>query len=387
MGFLTLRSRSSAPGREDLASALGDAGERGSAVRFTGGGTKRSWGAPGDEPAVELSTAGLDRIVEHNAGDLTAVLEAGVPLDRAQSTFAEAGQMLALDPPDPGGATIGGIVATADSGPLRSRYGGARDLVVGITVALSDGTIAKAGGNVIKNVAGYDLAKLFTGSFGTLGAILEVCVRLHPLPPATATAAAGSTDPGELARAARELSHAPLEHLGLDVRFGGGDGAVLARFGGTACREQAEAAVRVLKRAGIEGSVVEDDGQVWRLQRESQRSVQGTVLRVSSVQTELVRVLEAAGRAGARLVGRVPVGVSWLRLEDRSPEEAATAVEQLRAELAPAPCAVLDAPAEVRAAIDPWPAPDPGAQELMRRVKERFDPAGVCNPGVFVGGI
>jgi glycolate oxidase FAD binding subunit len=295
--------------------------------------------------------------------------------------------MLALDPPDPGGATIGGIVATADSGPLRSRYGGARDLVVGITVALSDGTIAKAGGNVIKNVAGYDLAKLFTGSFGTLGAILEVCVRLHPLPPATATAAAGSTDPGELARAARELSHAPLEHLGLDVRFGGGDGAVLARFGGTACREQAEAAVRVLKRAGIEGSVVEDDGQVWRLQRESQRSVQGTVLRVSSVQTELVRVLEAAGRAGARLVGRVPVGVSWLRLEDRSPEEAATAVEQLRAELAPAPCAVLDAPAEVRAAIDPWPAPDPGAQELMRRVKERFDPAGVCNPGVFVGGI
>jgi glycolate dehydrogenase FAD-binding subunit len=380
--------RKAAPAtREELAETLRGAAEAGAPVRFAGGGTKRSWGAPGTEPALELSTAGLDRIVEHNAGDLTAVLEAGVPLERARSAFAEAGQMLALDPPDPGGATIGGLVATADAGPLRSRYGGARDLVVGITVALSDGTIAKAGGKVIKNVAGYDLAKLFTGSFGTLGAIVEVSVRLHPLPPSTATAAAGSTDPEELARAALELSHASLEHVGLDVRFGGGDGAVLARFGGAACAEQAEAAARVLRRAGIDASVVDDDHEVWRLQREGQRSRQGTVVRVSSLQTELPRVLQAAGRAGARLVGRVPVGVSWLRLEDRAPEEAARAVEQLRAELAPAPCAVLDAPAELREAIDPWPAPGPGALELMRRVKQRFDPAGICNPGVFVGGI
>ncbi|HEX2233944.1 MAG TPA: FAD-binding oxidoreductase [Thermoleophilaceae bacterium] len=369
--------------REELAAALRDAG---GPVRFRGGGTKLHWGATG-RPATELSTARLDRVVEHNAGDLTAVLEAGVPLERAQATFAEADQMLALDPPDPGGATIGGLVATGDSGPLRSRYGAARDLVVGVTVALSDGTVAKAGGKVIKNVAGYDLAKLFTGSFGTLGAILEVSVRLHPLPPATISAAAGSTDPGELARAARELSHAQLEHIGLDVRFGGGDGAVLVRFGGAACREQADAAARVLSRAGLEGSVVEDDEQAWRLQREGQRSADGTVVRVSSVQTQLEAVMAAAGRLGARLVGRVPLGLSWLRLENHSPEEAARAVEELRAELAPSPCVVLDAPDELRGLVEPWPQPHPGALELMRRVKQRFDPAGICNPGVFVGGI
>ena len=119
--------------------------------------------------------------------------------------------MLALDPPLGAGgkATIGGVVATNDSGPLRHRYGSARDLVVGITVALSDGTVAKAGGKVIKNVAGYDLAKLFTGSFGTLGAILDLSLRLHPLPPATATAVGRSGDPAALAAAAAELSHAP----------------------------------------------------------------------------------------------------------------------------------------------------------------------------------
>jgi glycolate oxidase FAD binding subunit len=129
----------------------------------------------------------LTQIIEHNAGDLTATLEAGVPLAHAQQTFARAGQMLALDPPTgaDGSATIGGIVATGDSGPLRHRYGAPRDLVVGMTFALGDGTIARSGGKVIKNVAGYDLAKLFAGSFGTLGMILSVSVRLHPLPATT----------------------------------------------------------------------------------------------------------------------------------------------------------------------------------------------------------
>ena len=166
--------------------------------------------------------AGLDRIVEHNAGDLTAVVDArACGWRELQARRAgEAGQMLALDPPRRRRATLGGVVATADSGPLRHRYGSARDLVVGITVALADGTVAKSGGKVIKNVAGYDLAKLFTGSFGTLGAILEVSVRLHPL-------AAGDRDRGRaqrtipraLAAAAGRLSHAPLELQCLDVRW------------------------------------------------------------------------------------------------------------------------------------------------------------------------
>jgi glycolate oxidase FAD binding subunit len=211
----TAATRRSAPGSaEELAAELAAAGEAGLRARVRGAGTKLRWAS--EEPVgVELSTAGLDRVIEHNAGDLTAVLEAGVPLARAQELFRSEGQMLALDPPDAGGATVGGIVAANDSGPLRARYGGARDLVVGMRVALADGTVAKSGGKVIKNVAGYDLAKLFTGSFGTLGAILEVSVRLHPIPPVTATAVGHTHSPHLLAGGAAALTHSRLEQLDL----------------------------------------------------------------------------------------------------------------------------------------------------------------------------
>src|SRR5690348_10480731 len=206
---------------EEAAAGLAAAAAEGQSVRIRGAGTKADWGAPSAEPDVELHTTGLDEIVEHNVGDLTAVLQAGVPLAQAQATFAGAGQMLSLDPPlgrgDVATATIGGVVATADSGPLRHRYGAARDLVVGMTVALSDGTIARSGGKVIKNVAGYDIAKLFSGAFGTLGAILEVSVRLHPLAPATSTALGASGDPEVLAKAARLLTTTPPDLETLDV--------------------------------------------------------------------------------------------------------------------------------------------------------------------------
>jgi glycolate oxidase FAD binding subunit len=360
---------------EGVVDALRRAGDEGTPVRFRGGGTKLGWAANRVEVPLEISMAGLDRIREHNAGDLTAVLEAGVPLARAQAAFAEAGQMLSIDPPDEG-ATVGGIVAAGDSGPLRSRYGGVRDLVVGIKVALSDGTVARAGGKVIKNVAGYDLAKLFAGSLGTLGAILEVTVRLHPLPPATTTAAGGTRDPALLGRAADKLAHAPLEHMGLDVRWGGGDGAVLARFGGAAAREQAEAAARTLANEGVDAQVVEDDDAIWRVQREGQRSSQWAVARISARQTDLPALFAATDRLGARLVGRAPHGLCWMKLEDRSPQEADAAIDELRREYT---VTVLDAPPGVGA--DHWGGLDPGARVLMRRVRERFDPAGVCNPG------
>ena len=367
------------PGTADeLAELLGAAGEP---VRIVGGGTKLAWGGP-VEAELKLSTAGLDQILEHNAGDLTAVLGAGVPLARGQQKFDEAGQMLALDPPDRG-ATIGGVVATADSGPLRQRYGAPRDLVVGVKAALADGSVIKSGGRVIKNVAGYDLGKLLTGSFGTLGTIVEVAVRLHPRPERTATAAGGTTDSATLAAAALELSHAALEDLSLDLRWGGGDGALLARFGGAAPRPQAEAALRLMKRAGLDGSLVDDDEGVWSLQREGQRSADGAVVRVSGVASQTADLLAAATRLGARVVGRAGLGLSWIVIEDRSSEEAATAVEELRRDLDPSPCAVLDAPPEVRTRIDGWGPIDPALLGLMHRVRERFDPAGIVNPGVL----
>jgi len=368
-----------APARpEALAVALAAAATEGRGVRFTGAGTKLSWGRAPGEPTAELSTARLDRLVEHNAGDLTAVLEAGMPLARAQATFAEAGQMLALDPPDDG-ATVGGVVATADSGPLRARYGGVRDLVLGVRAALADGTIVKSGGKVIKNVAGYDLAKLFAGSFGTLGAIVELSVRLHPLPPATATALGRSSDPDALGRAASELAHAALEQQSLDVRFGAGEGMVLSRFGGAAPHPQAEAAERLLRAAGLATELVDDDEPLWAAQRAGQRSATGAVVRIAAVQTELPAVLRTARRHDAELVGRAAVGLSWLRLEDRSPAEAAAAVEALRDDFG---ATVLDRPPEL--AVDPWGPVDPGALSLTHRVKERFDPTDACNRGVFL---
>ena len=362
--------------RDELAAALAG----GEAVRPVGGATKLGWGPARPDGAREISTRGLDRIVEHNAGDLTAVLEAGVPLAAAQRRFADAGQRLALDPPlgEGDAATIGGVVASADSGPLRARYGAARDLVIGVTVALSDGTIARAGGKVIKNVAGYDLAKLFAGSFGTLGVILEVAVRLHPRPERTLTAVGSATDPARLARAALALAQAPLEHEGLDIRFGGGDGVLMVRLAGAVAEAQAEAPLALMRAEGLSCALVEDDDAVWELQRAGQRSAEGTVVRVSGLQTQLTDVLSAAALLGGRVVGRASLGLSYVRLEDRSPEEAGQALETLRRELSPAPCVVLDGPPELRG--DGWAPREEGLVRLTERVRRRFDPAGVLAP-------
>jgi glycolate dehydrogenase FAD-binding subunit len=372
----------------DAASLLAAAAEETHAVRFRGGGTKLGWGRPAPDLDLTIETAGLERIVEHNVGDLTAIVEAGVPLAVAQEAFAAEGQMLALDPPPVEGATIGGVVAAGDSGPLRHRYGAIRDLVIGIEVALADGTVARAGGKVIKNVAGYDLGKLFSGSFGTLGMIVEVALRLHPRPAKTASLVLRGADAGALAEAATALAHAPVEQLALDFAWDGEGGAVMSRFGGATPREQAEAALAATSGlGGLEAEIVDDDEALWDEERARQRSETGTVVRVSGLQTRLAESLAAARDHGATLAGRAGSGLSWLALSEREPAEAVAAVEALRRELAPLDCVVLDAPAAVREALDPWGPVDEPALRLMRRVKERFDPRDVCNPGVFVGGI
>jgi glycolate oxidase FAD binding subunit len=233
----------------EIAERMRAASAAGQRVRARGGGTKLGWGAPVAAPEVEIDMRAHDRVLEHNAGDLTAVVQAGVPLARLQEELAAHGQMLAIDPPLVEGATIGGTIATGDSGPLRHRYGAPRDLVLGMTVALGDGTLARTGGKVIKNVAGYDLAKLFTGSFGTLGVILDVSLRLHPRP-ATATAVGGASDPGLVAAAAWQLVHSPLEAQCVDVRWEHGRGLVLARFAGGEAVAQAREALRSMAADG-----------------------------------------------------------------------------------------------------------------------------------------
>ena len=374
---------------QDAAALLQACAADGVAVRIAGAGTK-PWGSPGADCGVQLSTAALDTTVEHNRGDLTAVLQPGASLRELDDTFAAAGQMLALDPPlgDGDAATIGGVVATGDSGPLRHRYGAPRDLVLGITVALPDGSLARAGGKVIKNVAGYDLAKLFSGAFGTLGLITEVAVRLHPRPPAQATASGTTDDPARLQRAAIALAGSSLEAQALDVRWDDQTGSVLARFAGVAAVPQASSAEALLAGLGLDAHTTEDDDALWARQRAAQRAAEGgAVVRVSGRPGALAQACVAAQVAGATLVGRAALGLHWIALPADAPGELVTAIARLRTVLAPSPCVVLDAPVSVRAHLDPWDHVEDPAVVLMRRVKARFDPARTCNPGIFVGGI
>jgi glycolate oxidase FAD binding subunit len=371
---------------EAAAAALSSAAADGNTVRVRGGGTKLGWGQVAPEPAVDLQTSGLNRIVEHNAGDLTAVLQAGVPLAQAQQTFASAAQMLALDPPlgagDATDATIGGVLATADSGPLRHRYGAPRDLVVGITVALSDGTIARSGGKVIKNVAGYDIAKLFAGSFGTLGMILSVSVRLHPRPLGTATALGASADPAALATAATKLAGAPLELEALDIAWRGGRGGLLAQSAGAEPGRRAQRVAEAMREAGLEQvDITTDDAPLWARQRAGQRSAARALVRIAARPSQLAQVLAVTDACSGTLVGRAALGISYVEVDP-------DAVARLRSELpAGAVAVVQDAPAEVRHELDPWGPVAGPSLELMQRIKQRFDAAGVCNPGMFVGAV
>ncbi len=186
-----------------------------------------------------LSTRRLDRVLEHEPGDLTAIVEAGIRLSALRERLAAHGQMLALDPP--GDPTIGACLAGDLAGPRCHRYGFVRDLVLGVTVVLADGTVASSGGKVVKNVAGYDLAKLFSGSRGQLGLVARVALRLHPRPPAEATAVVETDDP----RAAwRALHSSRLEPAAVDVLPPGGAGrariALLFEGGEAAVARQIE---------------------------------------------------------------------------------------------------------------------------------------------------
>jgi glycolate oxidase FAD binding subunit len=359
---------------EEAAALLRELGAKGEAVRPVGGGTK-PWGPRGDEAPLE--TGGLSRLLEHNVGDFTAIVEAGMPFAEARAAFAEHGQALAWDPPITEDSTVGGIMAANDSGPLRHRFGGVRDLVVGVTVVLSDGTVAKAGGKVIKNVAGYDLAKLFTGSFGTLGLIARISVRLHPDPPVTATVHGASDDPDRLAAAALALARRPLESDCLDVAWADGSGRLLVRYGGNTAAERAHDTPLELEAV----EVAEDDAAIWEQQRAGQRSADGAVLKVSGRPTDLANVIRAAQAHRATVVSRAGLGLSWLAFAPG--DDLAERVAAVRQALAPRACTVLDGAERVG---EQWPDAG-GAQVVMERLKARFDPARIFRPGAFVGGI
>ena len=210
----------------------------------------------------DLTTEGLDRVLEHEAGDLTCTVEAGIRLSALAAVLAPHGQRLALDPP--GDPTVGACLAASLSGPLRHRFGGPRDLVLGVTLVLADGTVASAGGKVVKNVAGYDLGKLVCGSRGTLALIARVSLRLHPLPAAARTVVIRTAAPERVVGA---LLRSQLQPSALDVLHPGRV-AVLFEGGERGVEAQVRAAI------GLAGGE-EAGGEVWAEARERQGRARG----------------------------------------------------------------------------------------------------------------
>jgi glycolate oxidase FAD binding subunit len=370
----------------EAAAALAGAAAQRRPVRISGGATKLGWGDAVQSDALRLRTEQLNRILIHTHDPTTATLGAGTPLAHAQAQLARSGMMLAVDPQLGLGlspaATVGGVIATADSGPLSHGYGPTRDQIIGVTLALSSGKVTQSGPRVEADRNGYDLAKLVTGSFGTLGVLLSVEVRLHPLPSQTATAFGSTDDPEVLGAAAVTLAQALSGMQAFDVAWRGGYGGLLAQFAGRDAEARAAAAVKAISAAGLAHvDSRSDDGSTWVSQRAGQRSADRAVLRVHAKRSQLGRVLRLAAHAEADVVGRAALGVSYLTLN-------VNRIANVRAGL-PEGCSavVLDLPQSARGAVDSWGTPEGPELQLMRQIKQSFDPAGVCNPGVFVGSI
>lgn len=369
----------------DAAATLATAAAAERPVRIVGGASKLGWGGSTPPRALRLQMSHLSRVVIHEDGT-SATINAGTPLVRAQTSFARAGMMLAVDPQLGLGrspsATIGGVVATADSGPLSHRHGPPRNQVLGITAALSDGSIVRTGPRTDHLQDGLAIARLFTGSFGTLGAILAVDVRLCPLPGRTASAIATAESPEQLRAGAELVARAHPELEALDLAWRAGRGGLLAQVAGEDTVERAAAVAQTMRISGLaDASVRADDAGLWARQRAGQRSADRALLRVHHRPHELDSVLYAADAAAATVIARAMLGIAYLTLD-------AAQIAAVRAALPDESAAVaLDLPAAARGAVQPWNVPEGPELELMRTLKAEFDPAGICNPGVFVGSI
>ncbi len=307
---------------------------------------------------VVVDTRRMDQVVEHAAGDLVATVQAGALTGSVAAVLAGAGQRLALDVPP--SVTIGGMIATGLAGPLRFRYGSPRDLLIGITVVRPDGVVAHSGGKVVKNVAGYDLGKLFAGSFGTLGLITEATFRLHPIPAAVAYLVAGPRDPAAAVIAA---ANSPLQPSAVEL---GPDGTVGVLLEGTPAGVASRAASLAPLLGGAE--VAESPPSWWGQLPDPP----GVVVRVTFWLARLREVLDAVAASGVRCTVAGPAGAGMLYLCAPPDTDLTGLLDSLRGLLAGRGGArVLTALA--------WPAVPAGplgrGDALMRAVRDQFDPA------------
>ncbi len=366
-------------------------------VAFAGGGTLLGLGAAPTGLDVLLRTRRLDRVVDHAPSDQIVVAEAGLTLDALQRALAQHGQRLALDPPFGARATVGGIVAANAFGPRRTRFGTARDLIIGVTLVRADGVRATGGGRVVKNVAGFDLPRLLVGSLGTLGLIVTVTFRLHPLPEAAATLVLSRPAASKVRALVRSLRDAQVEPTSTLLLAEGGALRLGVRFEGfgPGVRQQGERLAALASAAGLACEWLDEAGAASFWARHDAVRTGGPVrVRLAAPPSALEPVLrdavaplgEALSGGGAVLDPLVGCGFA-----SGAPADAAAAVARLlsarQALVALGGSLVLEAaPPEVRARVDAW-GPPPPALDLMRRLKARLDPEGRLAPGRFVGGI
>lgn len=361
---------------KELAAVLADANAQGQAVIPTGGGTKAEWGNSATRADVAISTGKLNRVVDHAAGDMTVVVEAGCTIGDLQRTLAQQGQRLSCDALWPDHATVGGILATNDSGAWRLRYGGLRDLVIGVTLALADGTLAESGGRVVKNVAGYDLPKLATGSLGTLGIITRAVFRLHPLPHASRTLTMRFASIDAAQKAILAIQNSQLAHTALQLRLqAGGEPELDILFEGT---EAGIAAQQAQVQTLIGADLAEASQETWQAREQLWPASEGAAIaKVSVLPSRIAWLTQQIGKAAkewmmlAHATGLVTVHMQgdWSKLRNTVEADGGSLV--------------LLTPV---AGMDAWGSAG-DALGLMRALKAQFDPKGTLNPGRFVGGI
>ena len=369
-------------------------------VMVVGGRTKLAWGTPSGPIDLLLSTARLGVVVAHRHGDLTTTVEAGATLASVNATLAAHRQWLPWDPPWADRATIGGIVATNDSGPRRQGFGAPRDSIIGVTMVRIDGEVAKAGGIVVKNVAGYDVSRLLTGSFGCLAVVVTATFKLAPVAPASRTVEVVLGSLESSADVVADLSASALTPTALELASTSAVTQLLVRFESVeqaAAQQAAEARDMVGSRgtsrilAGGEETVAwEQHAGHWS---PSAGGTLGTLLKVSCVPAELIptlvwlRTLAVSNGLEMSAAGRAGLGVVDLRL-DGSLDAQARLITELRERLSigRGSAVIRGGDAALRQRVDPW-GPIGDSLPVMRAVKRRFDPGGLLNAGRGPGGL
>ncbi|MBD2197331.1 MULTISPECIES: FAD-binding oxidoreductase [Calothrix] len=378
--------------QEQLAAIVAQAARQNWRILPCGSTSKLSWGGLAQNIDVVVSTERINRLIEHAVGDLTVTVEAGMKFSHLQEILAKSRQFLALDPTAPASATIGGIVATANTGSLRQRYGSVRDQLLGISFVRADGEIAKAGGRVVKNVAGYDLMKLFTGSYGSLGIITQVTFRVYPQQEASATVVlTGAAE--MISQAAETLRGSALTPTQADLlstklvsnlNLGTGLG-LIARFQSISesVNEQANRLWEVGQQLGLKGIIyqAEDEANLWQRLPEQMHSA-ATSLPI----TCKIGVLPSTA---FEILNQVEVGIihisSGLGLLCLNNQKQALKLREI-CQVNNGFLSILEAPATVKEKLDVWGYKG-NALGLMRKIKSQFDSKNIFSPGRFVGGI